>query len=803
MLSLEIPTPGGTVYFMKTNPKEDGEMTSRRRFLGQLSAASFCAFQPLRLLGAVAPRPDADAALAGPAEWECKSSTLMTRWSAQVNPLLPWPEYPRPQLARDEWLNLNGIWEYQPATEADRPPFGRTLAGSICVPFGVESALSGVMESHDRLWYRRGVAIPDKWLGKRILLHFEAVDWEAEVYVNGRSVGVHRGGYDPFTWDITPYLRPGAENELIVRVFDPTEHGGQPRGKQAVAPGSLKYTATSGIWQTVWLEPVADSYIEDMLFNPDIDNALVGVTVKVARAAADATVEVTVRDGGKPVATISTAPDKVADIAIPNPKPWSPESPFLYDVEMELKQGGRTVDRLTSYFGMRKHSLGSVKEGEIVLMLNNKPVFELGTLDQGFWPDGIYTAPTDDALRFDIEVTKAMGFNMIRKHVKVESRRWYHWCDKLGILVWQDMPNTYTRDGKKKIPPANTEAVTNELQRMVLLHRNAPSIVQWVIFNEGQSQKFFDTEKMVGLVRANDPTPRTINEASGGRFMGFADVVDVHTYPEPSVNAHNGRQAMVNGEFGGIGWLIPEHAWEPKGGGKVNVSTSDDLYHLYAELMGQVEVLKDKHGLSGTVYTQLTDTETEVNGLLCYDRVPKVPIEKIRAANEFRLPSPRYKDILPLSQTVPQTWKYTFDEPGGGPNAWSKARYDDTQWKEGPGGFGAKDKCDHVGTDWPIKTDLWLRRRFQLGALTPDEINRTVFNLYCLGLMGETYFNGVKFVMQHTANRLIGSLHEHRPLTQEARRALVLNGENVIAIHCAATTHPKYVVDVGFAVREG
>jgi hypothetical protein len=728
------------------------------------------------------------AASAVAAKWRPKTAPLMTRWAAQVDPQNPLPEYPRPQMVRDQWLNLNGIWEWQPAEGSpafgpnertfakhpplpaeknEKPPFGKTLSSLICVPFGMESALSGVMRHHDRLWYRRTFTLPENWRGKNILLHFEAVDWESEVYVNGQSAGIHQGGYDPFSYDITKSLKPDGENELIVRVFDPTEWGGQPRGKQSVTPGALKYTATTGIWQTVWLEPVEQNHITHFLFNPDIDKAQLAVTVNLAKPAADAAgaiIEITVKDGGKPVASVTTTPDTLTPMPIPTPKLWSPDSPFLYDVELQLKQNGKTLDRLTSYFGMRKHSIGMIN-GQVLLLLNNKPLLQKGTLDQGYWPDGIYTAPTDEALRFDIEAHKAMGFNMARKHVKIEPRRWYHWCDKLGLLVWQDLPMAYTRDGGKKIPPPDTAAITNDLRRMVLTHRNAPSIVQWVIFNEGQSQKFFDdfrgTEKLVKLIRDNDPTPRTIDEGSGGRNLGFADISDIHTYPEPSAPPPNGKQALVNGEYGGIGWLLPKHSWAPKGGGKINVSSSDDLYYLYAELLAQVKVLNEKHALSGCVYTQLTDTETEVNGLLFYDRVPKFPIEKIRAANEFRVPRPACKDLLPLSQTAPQTWKYTFDEPASPTkNAWAKPRYDDSTWREGTGGFGANADC--VGTNWPGKKDLWLRKKFRLGALPPDELKRTVATLYCIGLMGEVYINGVPFKMQHTASRILGGTLEYR-----------------------------------------
>jgi hypothetical protein len=282
--------------------------------------------------------------------------------------------------------------------------------------------------------------------------------------------------------------------------------------------------------------------------------------------------------------------------------------------------------------------------------------------------------------------------------------------------------------------------------------------------------------------------------------MNFADVIDIHTYPEPSVPSPNPKYALINGEFGSVGWLLPERSWEPKGGGKINVSSYDDLYYTYTELMGQVKVLKEKHNLSGTVYTELTDVETEVNGLLFYDRTPKVPIKNMLSVNGFHFQSPRYRDILPLSQTTPQEWKHAFSEPAGGKTDWTKASYDDSVWEEGPGAFDAD--YEHVGTNWPAKKDLWLRKKFRLGDVSPVELDRAVITLYCLGLVGETYINSVKFPMQHTGNRLIGSLYEHRPFTVEVRRALVLNGENIIAIHCVATSQPRYVLDVAFAVRE-
>jgi hypothetical protein len=791
---------------MRCATKEAVISTSRRKFLVHISAAAaFTAAKPLASFGAVGSWPGAEGAMgAGSAEWSRKQSPLMTRWSASVDPKNPLPDYPRPQFVRKEWMNLNGIWEYQPGKEKDKAPVGQTLASSICVPFGVESALSGVMELHDRIWYRRMVTIPADWKGKDVLLHFGAVDWESEVFVNGQSVGVHQGGYDPFTHNITAQLKPG-ENELIVRVFDPTEHGGQPRGKQVTEPRGIMYTPTTGIWQTVWLEPVTPSFIEDMLLNPDVDKAQLGLTVNVAKAASDMMVEVKVKDGGKTVAKVTVAPNALTNIAIPQPKLWSPDSPFLYDLEFELKQGATTVDKMASYFAMRKHSIGKGPDGEIKLMLNNQPIFEKGPLDQGFWPDGIYTAPTEEAMKSDVEAMKAMGFNYVRKHIKVEPARWYHWCDKLGLMVWQDMPSCNSYVGKFVPPPVDTAAFKRELTRLVLTKRNTPSIIQWVTFNEGQGQKAFDTGEIVNMVRKLDPTPRTINEASGGDIHGFGDLNDVHSYPEPAVRPSNGKQALVCGEFGGIGYFVPRHSWEQSGKSYVMVQNADDLYYLYAEFMEQIYALKQTKNLSGYVYTELTDVMTEINGLLCYDRTPKLPFDKIKEINDWKFPRPSYKDLVATSEQTPQAWKLTTEHPSGGPEAWQATAYDDSKWKDAKGSFGSHG--EHVGTKW-TSGDLWLRKHFNPGMLTPAALERTVLTL-CREGASEIYINGLEANVQHGNNRSFNSHYEHRPLMADVRKALVINGDNVIAVHCKGSgdagrkgsDNTGLFFDLGLAVR--
>ena len=386
--------------------------------------------------------------LSGPTagQWQPAPGPLLTRWAADVSPDRALPEYPRPQLVRRDWLTLNGLWDYAIRPRAEAVP--TAFDGRILVPFPVESALSGVMKKvgeTNRLWYRRTFEMPGAWRGRRTLLHFGAVDWEATISVNGREVGTHRGGYDGFTIDVTDALRPSGPQELVVSVWDPTDAGTQPRGKQVSNPRGIWYTSVTGIWQTVWIEPVAATSIAGLTIVPDIDAGVVRVSALPGGAGYDVTVTAVALDGPREVGRATGRPGDALAIRVPNARLWSPDAPFLYDLRVTLSRGATTLDEATSYFGMRKTSLCNDGAGTPRMCLNNAPLFQVGPLDQGWWPDGLYTAPTDEALRDDIEVTKRLGFNMARKHVKVEPDRWYYWADRLGLLVWQDMPSTTYR----------------------------------------------------------------------------------------------------------------------------------------------------------------------------------------------------------------------------------------------------------------------------------------------------------------------------------------------------------------------
>ncbi len=769
---------------MSDQPHNAKPTSSRRSFLRRAAAFSALAAQPGSLWASL--RQQA-AKVSG---WAFKQSPLTTRWSTQVDPQMPHPLYPRPQFVRKDWLNLNGIWEYQPGAADEAAPAGKSLSSSILVPYPVESALSGVMEHHDRLWYRRQLDVPAAWRGRQVLLHFGAVDYESEVFVNGKSVGVHHGGYDPFHYDITSFLQGRGQDELIVRVFDPTEKGGQPRGKQNTSPRGITYTPTTGIWQTVWLEPVNAAHIDTLLMVPDTDRGVLKVTVNSMKAADGESVDIAVKAGQKVVAKLFATPGKEIDVAIPNAHLWSVDDPFLYTIDLTLKQGGRVVDTVASYFGMRKIHVGDV-DGQKKMLLNNKFVFQLGPLDQGFWPDGIYTSPTDDALKNDIVQMKAMGFNMVRKHIKVEPARWYYWADTLGLLVWQDAPSCNSYPGRQFVPPpVDKQAFEDGLRRMVETHRNSPAIVLWTIFNESQGQ--FDTERMVDLVRSLDSS-RLINEASGGTIMGFGDVNDIHSYPEPAVRPANGKQALACGEYGGIGYLIAEHSWQKEGHGYVEVDTSQDLLYLYAEFMEWVRKMRDHDDLSAVVYTELTDVMTEINGLLTYDRVPKIAPELLHQVNTFRFPAPSYKTVLENSEAGGQSWKYTLTQPAG---TWLALDYDDSHWAIGVGGFA--NGGEHVGTKW-TEPDLWLRRHFNPGALTPEQIQNLVLTEFHQGRV-DIFINGVQTSGQQGNNRSSEGRYEHRPLSHAIRQSVRPNADNVIAVHCRAMGD-KQSFDAGLSIR--
>ncbi len=722
-------------------------------------------------------------------EWSRKHAPIETRWARDVSPTNALPDYPRPQMVRTQWLNLNGLWEFQPGAEGDSAPVGRLLKGKILVPYAVETASSGVMEHHDRLWYRRTFTIPPAWKGKRLLLHFDAVDYEAEVFVNGTRVGVHRGGYEGFAYDVAPFLKGSGPQELVVRVFDPTEKGGQPRGKQTTNPGGIMYTPTSGIWQTVWLEPVAKAAIDSLKIVPDVDRKAVRLTVN---APSGTEAVVTVRAGRTLVKTVTLAANRETAIPLANPKLWSPASPFLYDLDVKLTGGGKVTDEVGSYFGMRKISLGKVG-GVTKMLLNDEFVFQIGPLDQGYWPESGLTPPTEAALKNDVQTMKDMGFNMVRKHIKVEPARWYYWTDRLGLMVWQDMPspNSYIDNP----PPIDVPAFDKQVENVVATHGNAPSIVMWVVFNEQQARH--DTARLVAKVKALDPS-RLVNRDSGGGYDAdgregeVGDVDDVHSYPPPAAPRPSATQALACGEYGGLGFIIKGHTWKKDGWGYALTSSPEELQDTYGEFAMMLKTFRDRDGLSAAVYTQIADVEIESNGLMTYDRILKVDPKRIALANAFRYPVPVIETVVPTSETSAQTWSYTFDAPGEG---WSGKAFDASPWKRGPGGFGRSVAAGNpLGTPWST-SDIWLRRSFTLPSLTSEALAQLQIR-DCHDEDVEVYINGV---LAYKAGGYIGN-YENRPLSAEARAALVPGGENTLAVHCRQTAGGQFV-DVGLVRR--
>lgn len=571
------------------------------------------------------------------AEVRSQEVHLLTRWAADVSPDNVLPEYPRPQMVREQWLSLNGLWEYALTSRTAEQP--DSFGGEILVPFPIESALSGVQQRIDGqlLWYRRTFAVPEEWTDQRLLLHFGAVDWRTTVWVNGAEVGSHAGGYDPFSFDISAALNTEDEQEIVVAVWDPTE-GTQPRGKQVLYPDGIWYTPTTGIWQTVWLEPVPETYIEGFKLETDIDAGLLTLETTV-RGNADGgsyTITAEVLEGTEVVASGTGSANEALAITIPNPQLWSPDSPFLYDLRLTLSSGATVIDEVAGYFGMREIAMRQDENGIPRLWLNNQPLFQFGLLDQGFWPDGLYTAPTDEALRYDIEVTRQLGFNLIRKHVKVEPARWYYWADRLGVLVWQDMPSgdDFVDAGQGEINRSERSAAQFELelQRMVDRLYNHPSIVMWVIFNEGWGQ--YDTARLTDWLKDYDPT-RLVNSASGWNDLGTGDVTDVHSYPGPDAPAPDPSRASVLGEFGGLGLPVEGHTWlDQLSWGYREYRDAAALQEAYRLLIANLDVLVETRGLAAAIYTQTTDVETEVNGMMTYDReIIKMDPEQAREIN--------------------------------------------------------------------------------------------------------------------------------------------------------------------------
>ena len=574
-------------------------------------------------------------------DWQPAGDKIKTQWTESIDPSQPLPEYPRPQLVREQWLNLNGLWDYALSIEISSLP--ADFDGEIFVPYPVESSLSGVMKpvgQDQELWYQRTFTVPAGWKNKNILLNFGAVDWQADVWVNDIKIGTHRGGYTPFSFNITPFLVKGPQ-KLTVRVWDPSDKGYQPRGKQVENPQGIWYTPVTGIWQTVWIEPVEQTYITHLKTVPNIDGGNISVLVSAEGVTFADIIEVKVLENGSVAGTGKAVAGQEVQVSVPGAKLWSPESPFLYDMQVAVLRGGKAVDRVSSYVGMRKIGVARDENGIVRMQLNNRDYFHFGPLDQGWWPDGLYTAPTDQALLYDIKKTKDFGFNTIRKHVKVEPARWYYHCDREGILVWQDMPNgdrspqwqsrNYFTGQELKRSAESEENFRREWKEIMDLTYSNPSVVVWVPFNEAWGQ--FKTDEIVEFTKSYDAS-RLINPASGGNHYELGDMLDMHNYPDPVMGLFDSKRVNVLGEYGGIGLAVEGHLWEQdRNWGYIQYKTPEEATDAYVRLAEKLKSLIP-FGYSGAIYTQTTDVESEVNGLLTYDRkVIKLNEERIRKVN--------------------------------------------------------------------------------------------------------------------------------------------------------------------------
>lgn len=625
--------------------------------------------------------------------WQMQPVPIATRWACAVSPTNAWPEYPRPQLVRADWQSLNGLWEYAITDRDASAP--KHYAGRILVPYPLESALSGVkktLKPDQLLWYRRQIHMPSGKINGRVLLHFGAVDYEATVYLNGRQLGAHRGGYQSFTFDITDGLEQG-DNELIVRAYDPTEHGANPQGKQKLNAQWMFYSPCSGIWQTVWLEHVPSTYIESLQLTPDVDRAEVRVEVRVNGEWERHSIEAVVCSGEK--VQLRQTIDQRGALSIDQPRLWSPEDPYLYDLELRLIKDGQVVDAVKSYFGLRKIEIKADSEGRARIYLNNRYTYNLAVVDQGFWPDGLYTAPSDAALEFDVQAAKALGFNTIRKHLKIEPQRWYYHCDRLGLLVWQDMPSS-----KNDSPQARSEFEREIAENLHQLH-NHPSITTWVLFNEGWGT--FDQERLARWMKQADPSrllnghsgpydqlreshwgrsrePRQLLEPLGGTRASIADVqqleaaeswmtgdmADIHFYPGPRMFPARADRASVTGEHGSFGVHIEGHVWNELGRVGVGLGgaamSPQQMMSAYSATTEKLKGL-EKEGLSGSAYFQIADVEGEHQGFFTYDRaIAKVPLAEIARINSEIIPrAQNYQSVVngvDTADAAPESHRY-------------------------------------------------------------------------------------------------------------------------------------------------
>ena len=578
-------------------------------------------------------------------DWSPKGDKIKTKWGKNLDPEKVWQEYPRPQLERKDWLNLNGAWSYSITQKDAQKP--ETPDGKILVPFPLESSLSGVMgnlTNKQVIWYEKEFEIPQDWGNKNILLHFGAVDWKCELYINGYNVGEHEGGYSSFYFDITQRLNKEGKNKIILKVYDPTNFGYQPVGKQTKSPGSIWYTSISGIWQTVWLEPVNDDHIENLLVNNDYDNKEIKINFKL-NSDKELQIKITLEFNKEKILKAKGLSNQEITIKISDEHfhGWSPDEPNLYNIKAELySETGEICDTISSYTIIRKIESRKDSNGYYRIFLNNKPIFNMGTLDQGYWPDGLYTPPSEEAMIFDIEKLKYLGFNTIRKHIKIEPYRYYYQCDKIGMLVWQDMPagniggnqwDSVNINGGTDAKRTN-ESKNNYYKEWGEIIDNLKffqSIIIWVPFNEAWGQ--FDTEKVVEFTKKKDPL-RLINAASGGNHRICGNILDLHHYPNPDQFLKEESLINVLGEYGGLGLEIKGHTWKDDNWGYAVLESKEEITERYMEYIVSLIGLAEK-GISAAIYTQTTDVESEINGLITYDREEVKAIEKfIRSSND-------------------------------------------------------------------------------------------------------------------------------------------------------------------------